>query len=195
MMQYNPSPIIVDPTSPAAMYIADLRIVWTAEYRVSAGSAAQGSTYCSGSVSQTTATLTFTSCSFYPDLQQYSRTIELSLTDEFTEYSDSGCYLLIQRPTSTIAIPLTEVEPYLAIFDDQQNMENTLPSTLNSSDTVTISATDTGLAINADIPLVLLPEQTRISGIRCINGITPVNGDITITGIGDTLVLIRNTAT
>lgn len=188
MSIYNPAPLFVSNHTmdrTLSDVILDLQINWRTSDVASAGSVSQGRTLCGGTITSETATLTFESCSYYPALTQFSRTVTITLTDDLTEYEADGIYLVIRRPESSIQVTDIEIEPYLVMYPEnmESDVTNALPVELNSSDSMQITATETTISVAATAPLVVLPETARKQGIRLINGLKPVNGDISINGL------------
>ena len=123
MSIYNPAPLFVSTHTAyrtISDVILDLQVNWTAADRVESGSVAQGKTMCSGTITASTATLTFQGCSYYPVLAQFSRTVTISLTGDLAEYEDDGIYLVIRRPDVSVQVTDIEVEPYLVMYPDAQ---------------------------------------------------------------------------
>lgn len=65
-----------------------------------------------------------------------------------------------------------------------------LPTQLNSSDSVQITANETTISVSASVPLVVLPTAERKAGIRWINGLKPVNGDVSISGLSNMQIIV-----
>lgn len=123
MSIYNPAPLFVSTHTAyrtISEVILDLQINWPTADRVESGSIAQGKTVCSGTITSSTATLTFQGCSYYPVLAQFSRTVTIPLTGDLAEYEENGIYLVIRRPDVPVQVTDIEVEPYLVMYPDTQ---------------------------------------------------------------------------
>lgn len=123
MSIYNPAPLFVSTHTAyrtVSEVILDLQINWPTADRVESGSIAQGKTVCSGTITSSTATLTFQGCSYYPVLAQFSRTVTIPLTGDLAEYEENGIYLVIRRPDVPVQVTDIEVEPYLVMYPDAQ---------------------------------------------------------------------------
>lgn len=194
MSIYNPAPLFVSTHTAyrtISEVILDLQINWTTADRVESGSIAQGKTMCSGTITANTATLTFQGCSYYPVLAQFSRTVTIPLTGDLAEYEDDGIYLVIRRPDVSVQVTDIEVEPYLVMYPDiVESDSDGLPTQLNSSESVQITANETAISITATTPLIVLPTTDRKNGIRLINGLKPINGNITINGLSDMQIIV-----
>ena len=124
MSIYNPAPLFVsnhEASRALSDIILDLWIDWRTSDIVQSGSVQQGVTLCSGTITSSTATLTFRGCSYYPSLKQFSRTITLTLTSDLGEYEDNGIYLVIRRPsTSSVQVTDIGIEPYLVMYPEDR---------------------------------------------------------------------------
>lgn len=123
MSIYNPAPLFVSTHTAyrtISEVILDLQINWPTADCVESGSIAQGKTVCSGTITSSTATLTFQGCSYYPVLAQFSRTVTIPLTGDLAEYEENGIYLVIRRPDVPVQVTDIEVEPYLVMYPDTQ---------------------------------------------------------------------------
>lgn len=194
MSIYNPAPLFVSTHTAyrtISDVILDLQVNWTTADRVESGSVAQGKTMCSGTITASTATLTFQGCSYYPVLAQFSRTVTIPLTGDLAEYEENGIYLVIRRPDVSVQVTDIEVEPYLVMYPDiVESDSDGLPTQLNSSESVQITANETAISITATTPLIVLPATDRKNGIRLINGLKPINGNITINGLSDMQIIV-----
>lgn len=104
------------------------------------------------------------------------------------EYTDANLYILYdytKLPTSIVNI---ELEPYVVIFDNDYTADYVGSTTINTGGGLNVFASDSGLTILMDLPLVRVETIETPIAIRCINGIVPTNGDIQIAGVGDTIV-------
>lgn len=115
---------------------------------------------------------------------------EITINTDYAmqEYTDENLYILYDHtklPTSTVNM---ELEPYVVIFDNDYAVDYVGSTTINTGDGLNVFASDSGLTISMDLPLVRVETIETPIAIRCINGIVPTNGDIQIAGVGDTTV-------
>ena len=94
-------------------------------------------------------------------------------------------YDYTKLPTSIVNI---ELEPYVVIFDNDYTADYVGSTTINTGGGLNVFASDAGLTISMDLPLIRVETIETPIAIRCINGIVPTNGDIQIAGVGDTIV-------
>ena len=126
--------------------------------------------------------------------QSYKKSIIINKESDYTqlEYADSGIYVLVdfdQLPTTAENIV---IEPYLVLVDDDNDPLYTGTTDIKTGEGLNVYLSASGITITLTPPLLVVDTIADVVAFRRINGILPVNGDIQIQGISDTVVTVSN---
>ena len=126
--------------------------------------------------------------------QSYRKSIVINKTSDYAqlEYADSGIYVLVdfdQLPSSAENIV---IEPYLVLVDDDNEPLYTGTTDIKTGEGLNVYLSGSGITITLTPPMLVVDTVADVVAFRRINGILPVNGDIQIQGIADTVVTVSN---
>lgn len=126
--------------------------------------------------------------------QSYRKSIVINKESDYAqlEYADSGIYVLIdfdQLPSSAENIV---IEPYLVLVDDDNEPLYTGTTDIKTGKGLNVYLSGSGITITLTPPMLVVDTVADVVAFRRINGILPVNGDIQIQGIADTVVTVSN---
>lgn len=189
---FNPSPLT---TSPLAGLL-DIMITWNSDSRTTDQISVQtpGTTV----IRSLTKTADSVSIAFESlaamTRQSYKKSIVINKTSDYTqlEYADSGIYVLVdfdQLPSSAENIV---IEPYLVLVDDDNEPLYTGTTDIKTGEGLNVYLSGSGITITLTPPMLVVDTVADVVAFRRINGILPVNGDIQIQGIADTVVTVSN---
>lgn len=116
--------------------------------------------------------------------------IKINKNYAMQEYADEHLYILYDYTKLTNITTAVTLEPYVAIFDNDYAVDYTGSTTINTDAGLNVFASDSGLSISIDLPLINVENIDTPVAVRCINGIVPTNGNIQIVGVGDTTVTV-----
>lgn len=189
---FNPAPLTTSPLSG----LLDIMITWNSDSRTTDQISVQtpGTTIIS-SLKKTanSVSIVFESLAAMTR-RSYKKSIVINKESDYTqlEYADSGIYVLIdfdQLPTTTENIV---IEPYLVLVDDDNEPLYTGTTDIKTGEGLNVYLSASGITITLTPPLLVVDTVADVVAFRRINGILPVNGDIQIQGISDTVVTVSN---
>lgn len=189
---FNPAPL----TTSALSGLLDIMITWNSDSRTTG----QISVQTPGTTVIRSLTKTADSVSIvFESLasmtrQAYKKSIVINKTSDYTqlEYADSGIYVLVdfdQLPSSAENIV---IEPYLVLVDDDNEPLYTGTTDIKTGEGLNVYLSASGITITLTPPMLVVDTIADVVAFRRINGILPVNGDIQIQGISDTVVTVSN---
>lgn len=189
---FNPAPLTTSPLSG----LLDIMITWNRDSRTTS----QISVQTPGTTVIRSLTKTADSVSIvFESLaamtrQSYKKSIVINKTSDYTqlEYADSGIYVLVdfdQLPSSAENIV---IEPYLVLVDDDNEPLYTGTTDIKTGEGLNVYLSGSGITITLTPPMLVVDTIADVVAFRRINGILPVNGDIQIQGIADTVVTVSN---
>lgn len=189
---FNPAPLTTSPLSG----LLDIMITWNSDSRTTD----QISVQTPGTTMIRSLTKTADSVSIvFESLaamtrQSYKKSIVINKESDYTqlEYADSGIYVLVdfdQLPTTAENIV---IEPYLVLVDDDNEPLYTGTTDIKTGEGLNVYLSSSGITITLTPPLLVVDTVADVVAFRRINGILPVNGDIQIQGISDTVVTVSN---
>ena len=189
---FNPAPLTTSPLSG----LLDIMITWNSDSRTTD----QISVQTPGTTVIRSLTKTANSVSIvFESLatmtrQSYKKSIVINKTSDYTqlEYADSGIYVLVdfdQLPSSAENIV---IEPYLVLVDDDNEPLYTGTTDIKTGEGLNVYLSGSGITITLTPPMLVVDTIADVVAFRQINGILPVNGDIQIQGIADTVVTVSN---
>ena len=189
---FNPAPLTTSPLSG----LLDIMITWNRDSRTTG----QISVQTPGTTVIRSLTKTADSVSIvFESLaamtrQSYKKSIVINKTSDYTqlEYADSGIYVLVdfdQLPSSAENIV---IEPYLVLVDDDNEPLYTGTTDIKTGEGLNVYLSASGITITLTPPMLVVDTIADVVAFRRINGILPVNGDIQIQGIADTVVTVSN---
>lgn len=189
---FNPAPLTTSPLSG----LLDIMITWNSDSRTTDQISVQtpGTTVIR-SLTKTTdsVSIVFESLAVMTR-QSYKKSIIINKTSDYTqlEYADAGVYVLVdfdQLPTTAENIV---IEPYLVLVDDDNEPLYTGTTDIKTGEGLNVYLSSSGITITLTPPLLVVDTVADVVAFRRINGILPVNGDIQIQGIADTVVTVSN---
>ena len=189
---FNPAPLTTSPLSG----LLDIMITWNSDSRTTD----QISVQTPGTTVIRSLTKTADSVSIvFESLaamtrQSYKKSIVINKESDYTqlEYADSGIYVLVdfdQLPSSAENIV---IEPYLVLVDDDNEPLYTGTTDIKTGEGLNVYLSGSGITITLTPPMLVVDTIADVVAFRRINGILPVNGDIQIQGIADTVVTVSN---
>lgn len=189
---FNPAPLTTSPLSG----LLDIMITWNSDSRTTN----QISVQTPGTTIIRSLTKTADSVSIvFESLaamtrQSYKKSIVINKESDYAqlEYADSGIYVLVdfdQLPSSAENIV---IEPYLVLVDDDNEPLYTGTTDIKTGEGLNVYLSGSGITITLTPPLLVVDTVADVVAFRRINGILPVNGDIQIQGIADTVVTVSN---
>ena len=189
---FNPAPLTTSPLSG----LLDIMITWNRDSRTTS----QISVQTPGTTVIRSLTKTADSVSIvFESLaamtrQSYKKSIVINKASDYTqlEYADSGIYVLVdfeQLPTTAENIV---IEPYLVLVDDDNEPLYTGTTDIKTGEGLNVYLSGSGITITLTPPMLVVDTIADVVAFRRINGILPVNGDIQIQGIADTVVTVSN---
>ena len=189
---FNPAPLATSPLSG----LLDIMITWNRDSRTTS----QISVQTPGTTVIRSLTKTADSVSIvFESLaamtrQSYKKSIVINKTSDYAqlEYADSGIYVLVdfnQLPSSAENIV---IEPYLVLVDDDNEPLYTGTTDIKTGEGLNVYLSGSGITITLTPPMLVVDTIADVVAFRRINGILPVNGDIQIQGIADTVVTVSN---
>ena len=189
---FNPAPLTTSPLSG----LLDIMITWNRDSRTTS----QISVQTPGTTVIRSLTKTADSVSIvFESLaamtrQSYKKSIVINKASDYTqlEYADSGIYVLVdfdQLPSSAENIV---IEPYLVLVDDDNEPLYTGTTDIKTGEGLNVYLSGSGITITLTPPMLVVDTIADVVAFRRINGILPVNGDIQIQGIADTVVTVSN---
>ena len=189
---FNPAPLTASPLSG----LLDIMITWNSDSRTTDQISVQtpGTTV----IRSLTKTADSVSIAFESlaamTRQSYKKSIVINKTSDYTqlEYADSGIYVLVdfdQLPSSAENIV---IEPYLVLVDDDNEPLYTGTTDIKTGEGLNVYLSGSGITITLTPPMLVVDTVADVVAFRRINGILPVNGDIQIQGIADTVVTVSN---
>ena len=189
---FNPAPL----TASALPGLLDIMITWNSDSRTTDQISVQtpGTTV----IRSLTKTADSVSIAFESlaamTRQSYKKSIVINKTSDYTqlEYADSGIYVLVdfdQLPSSAENIV---IEPYLVLVDDDNEPLYTGTTDIKTGEGLNVYLSASGITITLTPPMLVVDTIADVVAFRRINGILPVNGDIQIQGIADTVVTVSN---
>lgn len=189
---FNPAPLTASPLSG----LLDIMITWNSDSRTTDQLSVQtpGTTV----IRSLTKTADSVSIAFESlaamTRQSYKKSIVINKTSDYTqlEYADSGIYVLVdfdQLPSSAENIV---IEPYLVLVDDDNEPLYTGTTDIKTGEGLNVYLSGSGITITLTPPMLVVDTIADVVAFRRINGILPVNGDIQIQGIADTVVTVSN---
>ena len=189
---FNPAPLTTSPLSG----LLDIMITWNSDSRTTDQISVQtpGTTIIS-SLTKTanSVSIVFESLAVMTR-QSYKKSIIINKESDYTqlEYADSGIYVLIdfdQLPTTAENIV---IEPYLVLVDDDNEPLYTGTTDIKTGEGLNVYLSASGITVTLTPPMLVVDTIADVVAFRRINGILPVNGDIQIQGISDTVVTVSN---
>ena len=189
---FNPAPLTTSPLPG----LLDIMITWNSDNRTTDQVSVQtpGTTIIS-SLTKTanSVSIVFESLAAMTR-QSYKKSIVINKESDYTqlEYADSGIYVLVdfdQLPTTAENIV---IEPYLVLVDDDNEPLYTGTTDIKTGEGLNVYLSGSGITITLTPPLLVVDTVADVVAFRRINGILPVNGDIQIQGISDTVVTVSN---
>ena len=189
---FNPAPLTVSPLSG----LLDIMITWNSDSRTTDQISVQtpGTTVIrSLTKAADSVSIVFESLAAMTR-QSYKKSIVINKTSDYTqlEYADSGIYVLVdfdQLPSSAENIV---IEPYLVLVDDDNEPLYTGTTDIKTGEGLNVYLSGSGITITLTPPMLVVDTIADVVAFRRINGILPVNGDIQIQGIADTVVTVSN---
>lgn len=189
---FNPSPLTTSPLPG----LLDIMITWNRDSRTTSQISVQtpGTTV----IRSLTKTADSVSIAFESlaamTRQSYKKSIVINKTSDYAqlEYADSGIYVLVdfdQLPSSAENIV---IEPYLVLVDDDNEPLYTGTTDIKTGEGLNVYLSASGITITLTPPMLVVDTVADVVAFRRINGILPVNGDIQIQGIADTVVTVSN---
>ena len=189
---FNPAPLSTSPLSG----LLDIMITWNSDSRTTDQISVQtpGTTV----IRSLTKTADSVSIAFESlaamTRQAYKKSIVINKESDYAqlEYADSGIYVLVdfdQLPSSAENIV---IEPYLVLVDDDNEPLYTGTTDIKTGEGLNVYLSASGLTITLTPPMLVVDTVADVVAFRRINGILPVNGDIQIQGIADTVVTVSN---
>lgn len=189
---FNPAPLTTSPLSG----LLDIMITWNSDSRTTD----QLSVQTPGTTVIRSLTKTADSVSIvFESLaamtrQSYKKSIIINKESDYTqlEYADSGIYVLVdfdQLPTTAENIV---IEPYLVLIDDDNEPLYTGTTDIKTGEGLNVYLSGSGITVTLTPPMLVVDTIADVVAFRRINGILPVNGDIQIQGISDTVVTVSN---
>lgn len=189
---FNPAPLTTSPLSG----LLDIMITWNSDSRTTDQISVQtpGTTIIS-SLTKTadSVSIVFESLAAMTR-QSYKKSIIINKESDYTqlEYADSGIYVLVdfdQLPTTAENIV---IEPYLVLVDDDNEPLYTGTTDIKTGEGLNVYLSGSGITVTLTPPMLVVDTIADVVAFRRINGILPVNGDIQIQGISDTVVTVSN---
>lgn len=189
---FNPVPL----TTSALPGLLDIMITWNSDSRTTSeiSVTTPGITVIrSLTKSGNSVSITFESLAAMTR-QSYKKSIVINKESDYTqlEYADSGIYVLVdfdQLPSSAENIV---IEPYLVLVDDDNEPLYTGTTDIKTGEGLNVYLSASGITITLTPPMLVVDTIADVVAFRQINGILPVNGDIQIQGIADTVVTVSN---
>lgn len=189
---FNPAPLTTSPLPG----LLDIMITWNSDSRTTGQISVQtpGTTIIS-SLTKTANSVSIVFESLAAMTRQlYKKSIVINKESDYTqlEYADSGIYVLVdfdQLPTTAENIV---IEPYLVLVDDDNEPLYTGTTDIKTGEGLNVYLSGSGITITLTPPLLVVDTIADVVAFRRINGILPVNGDIQIQGISDTVVTVSN---
>lgn len=189
---FNPAPLTTSPLNG----LLDVMITWNSDSRTTD----QISVQTPGTTVIRSLTKTANSVSIvFESLaamtrQSYKKSVIINKESDYTqlEYADSGIYVLLdfdQLPTTAENIV---VEPYLVLVDDDNEPLYTGTTDIKTGEGLNVYLSASGITVTLTPPMLVVDTVADVVAFRRINGILPVNGDIQIQGIADTVVTVSN---
>ena len=189
---FNPAPLTTSPLPG----LLDIMITWNSDSRTTD----QISVQTPGTTVIRSLTKTANSVSIvFESLaamtrQAYKKSIVINKESDYAqlEYADSGIYVLVdfdQLPSSAENIV---IEPYLVLVDDDNEPLYTGTTDIKTGEGLNVYLSGSGITITLTPPMLVVDTIADVVAFRRINGILPVNGDIQIQGIADTVVTVSN---
>lgn len=189
---FNPAPLTTSPLPG----LLDIMITWNSDSRTTDQISVQmpGTTIIS-SLTKTadSVSIVFESLAAMTR-QSYKKSIVINKESDYTqlEYADSGIYVLVdfdQLPTTAENIV---IEPYLVLVDDDNEPLYTGTTDIKTGEGLNVYLSGSGITVTLTPPMLVVDTIADVVAFRRINGILPVNGDIQIQGISDTVVTVSN---
>lgn len=189
---FNPAPLTTSPLPG----LLDIMITWNSDSRTTDQVSVQtpGTTIIS-SLTKTTNSVSIVFESLAAMTRQsYKKSIIINKESDYTqlEYADSGIYVLVdfdQLPTTAENIV---IEPYLVLVDDDNEPLYTGTTDIKTGEGLNVYLSGSGITVTLTPPMLVVDTIADVVAFRRINGILPVNGDIQIQGISDTVVTVSN---
>ena len=189
---FNPAPLTASPLSG----LLDIMITWNSDSRTTDQISVQtpGTTVIrSLTKAADSVSIVFESLAAMTR-QSYKKSIVINKTSDYTqlEYADSGIYVLVdfdQLPSSAENIV---IEPYLVLVDDDNEPLYTGTTDIKTGEGLNVYLSASGITITLTPPMLVVDTIADVVAFRRINGILPINGDIQIQGIADTVVTVSN---
>lgn len=189
---FNPAPL----TTSALPGLLDIMITWNSDSRTTSeiSVTTPGITVIrSLTKSGNSVSITFESLAAMTR-QSYKKSIVINKESDYAqlEYADSGIYVLVdfdQLPSSAENIV---IEPYLVLVDDDNEPLYTGTTDIKTGEGLNVYLSASGITVTLTPPMLVVDTVADVVAFRRINGILPVNGDIQIQGIADTVVTVSN---
>ena len=126
--------------------------------------------------------------------QSYKKSIVINKESDYTqlEYTDSGIYVLVDFDQLPASAENIVIEPYIVLVDDDNEPLYTGTTDIKTGEGLNVYLSSSGITITLTPPLLVVDTVADVVAFRRINGILPVNGDIQIQGISDTVVTVSN---
>lgn len=189
---FNPAPL----TASALSGLLDIMITWNRDSRTTS----QISVQTPGTTVIRSLTKTADSVSIvFESLaaitrQAYKKSIVINKESDYAqlEYADSGIYVLVDFDLLPSSAENIVIEPYLVLVDDDNEPLYTGTTDIKTGKGLNVYLSGSGITITLTPPMLVVDTVADVVAFRRINGILPVNGDIQIQGIADTVVTVSN---
>lgn len=189
---FNPAPLTTSPLSG----LLDIMITWNSDSRTTDQISVQtpGTTIISSLTKTANSVFIVFESLAAMTRQSYKKSIVINKESDYTqlEYADSGIYVLVdfdQLPTTAENIV---IEPYLVLVDDDNEPLYTGTTDIKTGEGLNVYLSGSGITVTLTPPMLVVDTIADVVAFRRINGILPVNGDIQIQGISDTVVTVSN---
>lgn len=189
---FNPAPLTTSPLPG----LLDIMITWNSDSRTTSeiSVTTPGITVIrSLTKSGNSVSITFESLAAMTR-QSYKKSIVINKESDYTqlEYADSGIYVLVDFDQLPASAENIVIEPYLVLVDDDNEPLYTGTTDIKTGEGLNVYLSASGITITLTPPLLVVDTVADVVAFRRINGILPVNGDIQIQGISDTVVTVSN---
>lgn len=187
MNLFNPAPL----TNRRIVGLLDIFITWHAEQKQEEGtSAIQPGTTKIIFIKREADKVTFQFEAVAPITTNiYKMTKEVTVNPRYPvqEYADKDFYVLFDFNELRDTINI-DIEPYCIIYDDDAELLYNGDFKVNTDNGLHVEATPDGLHFYIEPPLLATIQPYKQLAFYSINGIKPDNGNIQITGLGDTVL-------
>lgn len=189
---FNPAPLTTSPLDG----LLDVMITWNDDSRTTSeiSVTTPGTTVIrSLTKSGNSVSITFESLAAMTR-QAYRKSIVINKASDYSqcEYADADVYVLLDFDQLPATAENVVIEPYLVLVDDDNEPLYTGTTDIKTGEGLNVYLSGSGITVTLTPPMLVVDTVADIVAFRRINGILPINGDIQIQGIADTVVTVTN---